>query len=167
MLRIRLQRTGNKNNPTYRLVVADKARPVKKKSIEILGHYLPTRNPAEFEFKQDRVEHWISNGAAPTDTVARLLTNSGMKGLEKFMEKYTKKKKRNAPEEEEAPAAAPAETTEAPAEDAPAAQEAPAEEAKEEEKPAEEEKKEEEPVEEAAPEASEEEEKGDSEEKES
>lgn len=153
MLRIRLQRTGNKNNPAYRLVVTEKSQAAKRKGAEILGHYLPTRNPAEFVFQKDRVEHWIQHGAVPTDTVARLLAKEGLKGMEKYMERYTKQKKKNAPEEEEAPAAPPAAEeapAEAPAEEAAAPAEAPAEEPKEEvkEEPAEE-KKEEAPAEEA------------------
>ncbi len=132
MQKIRLQRTGNKNNPTYRIVVADKRNAAKGKFTEILGHYLPTREPVVFEFDKERTEHWLKMGAQPSDTMARLLASQGVKGLEKYIERYTKKKKRNAPEEEEAPAAPPA-----------AAEEAPAEEVKEEEKPAEEPKEEE------------------------
>lgn len=125
MLRIRLQRTGNKNNPTFRLVVADKRNAAKGKSNEILGHYLPTRNPSEFACKEDRVLHWISLGAIPTDTVARLLAKSGMKNMEKYMERYTKKRAKNAPEEETPPPPPPAAPV---AEEAPAVEEAPVEE---------------------------------------
>ena len=121
MLRIRLQRTGNKNNPTFRLVVTEKRNAAKGKSLERVGHYLPVRDPVVFEFDQKRIEHWIGFGAIPTDTVARLLTKAGVKGLEKYTEQYTKQKKRKEVVEEAAPA----------------------EEAKEEEKPAEEPKEEE------------------------
>ena len=151
MLRIRLQRTGNKNNPTFRLVVTEKSNAAKGKSLELLGHYLPTRTPVVFEFDKARIEHWISQGAAPTDTVARLLSKEGVKGLEKYIEKYTKQKKRKEVEEEPAPApaAAPATEESAPAEEE-KKEEAPVEETREEEKneeekPAEEEKKEEAP----------------------
>ena len=133
MLRIRLQRTGNKNNPTFRLVVTERTNAAKGKSLEFLGHYLPTRDPVVFEFDLPRIEHWIKHGAIPTDTVARLLSKKDVKGMEKYQEKYFKKKKKKEVEEEPAPAAP------APAPEAPAAEEAP----KEEEKPAEEEKKEE------------------------
>lgn len=137
MLRIRLQRTGNKNNPTFRLVVTDKRNAAKGKSIEIIGHYLPTRDPVVFEFDKARIEHWVGNGAAPTDTVARLLSNAGIKGLEKYIERYAKQKKKKEVEEEEAPKEAPA----APAEEAPEeAKEEKPEEVKEEAKEAEEDK---------------------------
>ena len=144
MLRIRLQRTGNKNNPTYRIVVADKRNAAKGKFNEIIGHYLPTRDPSVFECDTERAAHWMALGAVPTDTMARLLSNSGVKGLEKYIEKYAKKKKKN-PSEEEIAAAAPAPE---PAPEAPA--EAPAEEVKE-EAPAAEENKEEAPAEEEKP----------------
>lgn len=162
MLRIRLQRTGNRNNPTFRLVVTDRRNAAKGKSKELLGHYLPTRDPAVFEFNKERVEHWIGHGAAPTDTVARLLAKSGMKGLEKFMERYSKQKKKKAVEEEPAPPPPP------PAADAPAEQQKPAEEVQEEQKeeapaeqPKEEEKPEEAPAEESKEEEAASEEEGD------
>ena len=139
VLVIRLQRTGRRNFPAFRLVVAEKARPVKGKFIEILGHYLPTRDPVVFEFKQDRIEHWLGNGAIPSDTTARILTNAGVKGLEKYIAKYTKKKKRKAEEQKEE---APPDTKAAPH---PEAKEVPAEETKVEEPAKEEEKKEEKP----------------------
>jgi len=148
MLRIRLQRTGNKNNPTYRLVVTEKSNAAKGKALEFLGHYLPTRDPSVFEFDQKRIEYYIGNGATPTDTVARLLAKNGMKGLEKYTEKYFKKKKKKEVEEKpQAAAPAPAPVEDSPKEE-PAAPEAPAEEPKAEEKPAEEVKEEEAPAEE-------------------
>lgn len=128
MLKIRLQRTGNKNNPTYRIVVADKRNAAKGKFNEIIGHYLPTRNPSEFVCDTERAAYWMSMGAAPSDTLARLLAKSGVKGLEKYIERYAKQKKRN-PSEEEIAAAAPAPAAEeAPKEEAPATEEAPKEE---------------------------------------
>jgi len=119
MLIIRLQRTGRENLPTYRLVLAEKTRSVKGKFKEILGHYLPARKPAVVEVKKDRVEFWVQRGAAISNTAARLLQKEGMKGMEKFIERYTKKKSKN----EEAPApAAPvvAKAPETPAPEAPA-----------------------------------------------
>lgn len=115
MLVIRLQRTGRKNSPAYRIVVAEKARPAKGSYHEIVGHYLPAREPVELTFDQDRIAHWMSQGACPSDTVARLLTKNGMKGLEKFIERYTKRRSKNAPAEEPpAPPAAPKPAAEAP-----------------------------------------------------
>ncbi|MBI3336469.1 30S ribosomal protein S16 [Candidatus Peregrinibacteria bacterium] len=73
MLRIRLQRTGRENIPTFRLVVAEHSRPVKGKINEILGYFLPHRTPKVLEYKVERVVHWIKHGALPSNTVARLL----------------------------------------------------------------------------------------------
>lgn len=108
MLRIRLQRTGRENLPTFRLVVAEHYKPVKGKYIEVIGHYLPRREPPALEYQQDRITHWIHHGAKPSNTVARLLKRHGYKeqgiNLETFIEPYTKKKKKS---EQDAAAAAP------------------------------------------------------------
>lgn len=150
MLRIRLSRTGRKNYPSYRIVVAEHARPVKGKFIEILGHYIPNRDPKVFEYDEKKIREWISKGAKPTDTVASLLKNAGVTGMEKYIEPRDKKRKKKK-EVEEAPAA----PTPAPAAEEPKAEEAPApaEEPKAEEPaPAAEEPKAEEKKEEPAPE---------------
>ena len=107
MLVLRLQRTGKRNDPTFRIVAAEKSSAVKGKCLEFIGHYLPTRNPVVFECNQDRISHWISKGAKPSDTLARLLTKEGMTGLEKFIETYTKKRKSKAEEVSEASSATP------------------------------------------------------------
>lgn len=122
MIVIRLQRTGRKNLPSYRIVVAQKERAVKGKFLEIIGHYLPQRNPAVFEVQKDRVTDWVKRGAIPSNTLARLLKKNGVNGMEKFIQRYTKQKSRNAAEEEAAaavaaPAPAPAAAA-APASDA-------------------------------------------------
>ena len=98
MLRIRLQRTGRENLPTFRLVVAEHQKPVKGKYKEILGHFLPLHNPKILEYKAERIVHWIKHGASPSNTVARLLKKNGFKeqgiDLDTFIESYTKKKKK-------------------------------------------------------------------------
>lgn len=73
MLTIRLTRVGKKNSPAYRVVVADKKRAVKRKFIEILGHYNPTLTPKELKIDKERAMFWIGNGAAPSDTVRNLM----------------------------------------------------------------------------------------------
>ncbi len=78
MIKIRLRRTGQKHQPSYRVVVADKDAPRDGKFIEILGHYNPRTEPVTFEVKADRVQHWISVGAQPSETVHRLLHQRGM-----------------------------------------------------------------------------------------
>lgn len=113
MLVIRLQRTGRTNLASYRVVVAEKARAVKGKFLEIVGHYLPQRDPAVLEVQEDRITHWMSKGAMPSDTLARLLKKKGMKNMDKFIKRYAKQKPRKAVEGDAAdagaaPAAAPA-----------------------------------------------------------
>ncbi len=73
MVTIRLRRTGKKKQPSYRLVIADSRSPRDGKFIEIVGHYNPVREPQELEVKADRIRHWMSVGAQPSETVVRLL----------------------------------------------------------------------------------------------
>ncbi len=126
MLVIRLQRTGRSNLATYRIVVAEKARAVKGKFQEIIGHYMPAQKDPVFKVDEERVAHWISKGAIPSDTLARLLKRNGVKNMDKYISRYTKRRSKNAPEEVAAPAA-PAAPAAAAVEEAPAA--APTEEA--------------------------------------
>lgn len=134
MLVIRLQRTGRENLPTYRIVVAEKARPVKGKFLAIVGHYLPAQKDPVFNVETAKIEEWIKKGAIPSDTMARLLKKNGMKNMEKFIQRYPKRRSKSAPAEEPAAAAPAAPAAEKPAE-APAA-EAPAPEAAPSETPA-------------------------------
>jgi small subunit ribosomal protein S16 len=78
MVRIRLRRTGAKNNPTYRLVVADQNSPRDGAFIDTIGHYLPTRNPAVVEIDEAKARKWISQGAQPSETAASLLRQKGI-----------------------------------------------------------------------------------------
>jgi small subunit ribosomal protein S16 len=82
MVKIRLRRTGAKKNPHYRVVAADSRAPRDGRFIEILGHYNPRTDPVTFSIHEDRVLHWLSVGAQPTDTVKKLLENMGT--LDKF-----------------------------------------------------------------------------------
>lgn len=108
MLVIRLQRTGRENTPTYRIVVSEKARSAKKGQHEIIGHYLANRAESVFKCDTERVAYWVSKGAQPSDTMARLLKRSGMEGMDKFIVRYAKQKSRKDPPPEAAPAPAPA-----------------------------------------------------------
>ena len=94
MLVIRLQRTGRENNPTYRLVVSEKARHAKKGTLEILGHFLPSIKEPLFKFEKERVLYWIGKGAKPSDTAARLLKKNGLEKMDGFILSYTKQKPR-------------------------------------------------------------------------
>lgn len=143
MLKIRLQRIGRINMPSYRLIVVEHTEgPKTGKFTEIVGTY----NPRAKERKLDeaRIKYWISVGAKPSDTVHNMLVSAGVIQGKKInvLPKFVEPEK---PAEEAAPAAeAPAEAPaaeaapeEAPTEAAPEAPaETPAEEPKAEEAPA-------------------------------
>jgi small subunit ribosomal protein S16 len=77
VLRIRLRRVGSKKQPSYRMVIAENEWPRDGRFLEIVGHYNPRTHPMTVEVDEDRVYHWLKNGATPTDSVARLLTRQG------------------------------------------------------------------------------------------
>jgi len=70
---IRLRREGAKNRPYYKVVVADSRSPRDGKFIEILGTYDPNKPNHNSTLKLDRIDHWISQGAQPSDTVRSLI----------------------------------------------------------------------------------------------
>lgn len=73
MVTIRLARFGAKKRPTYRVVVIDSRNPRDGKAIEIVGNYNPIAEPIELNLNQERIDHWIRNGAQPSVTVKRLI----------------------------------------------------------------------------------------------
>ncbi len=77
-LRIKLRRTGTKNAPRYRVVVAEAMSKRDGKFVEALGHYDPTKEPAQFAVNEDRALHWLKVGALPTATVRSLLARVGV-----------------------------------------------------------------------------------------
>jgi len=78
MVKIRLRRVGAKKQPSYRIVVADIQSPRDGRFIENVGHYNPRTTPETFEVDEPRVLYWLSQGAQPTDAVARMLRNAGI-----------------------------------------------------------------------------------------
>jgi small subunit ribosomal protein S16 len=99
---IRLRREGAKNRPYYKVVVADSRSPRDGKFIEIIGTYDPKKPDHNSTLKLDRIDHWISQGAQPSDTVRSLI-------------KKNKKQASPAPAEAAQPAAEVAAETVAPA----------------------------------------------------
>jgi small subunit ribosomal protein S16 len=73
MMAIRLARIGAKKQAAYRVVVMEKSRPRNSRSVEVVGHYNPRRQPTEILLKKDRVDYWLSQGAQPSERVSRLL----------------------------------------------------------------------------------------------
>ena len=82
MVRIRLRRIGLKGQPTYRIIAADKEAPRDGRFLEILGVYNPRTDPATIKINEERIYHWMKNGAQPTESVAQIFKTSGT--LERF-----------------------------------------------------------------------------------
>ncbi len=75
-MKIRLARGGSKKRPFYRIVASDSRMPRDGRYIEKLGIYapmLPKDNEERVKMDVERVQHWLGQGAQPTDRVARLL----------------------------------------------------------------------------------------------
>jgi small subunit ribosomal protein S16 len=70
---IRLTRAGSKKVPFYRVVAADSRSPRDGRFIEQLGVYDPLRAPPEVRIDPDRLKHWLSVGALPSQTVGELI----------------------------------------------------------------------------------------------
>lgn len=75
MVVIRLARTGAKKSPFYHVVVADQRYPRDGRYIERLGYFNPMARGQEtrLELQQERVDHWIKQGAQPSERVAHLV----------------------------------------------------------------------------------------------
>jgi small subunit ribosomal protein S16 len=73
LLSIRLRRMGARNNPFYRVVVSDSRNTPTASSLEEIGYYDVTKNPAQVTIDTARADHWISRGAQASPTVKRLL----------------------------------------------------------------------------------------------
>jgi small subunit ribosomal protein S16 len=73
MVTIRLARYGAKKQPFYRIVVADSRSPRDGRFIDLLGVYDPKKNPAVVQFKTDKLNQWLQQGAQPSATVAQLI----------------------------------------------------------------------------------------------
>ena len=75
MLKIRLRRTGKRNQASYRIVVADSKKPRDGAFVDHLGHYNPRLDPPEVVIDEARAREWISKGAQPSEAVQRILDN--------------------------------------------------------------------------------------------
>lgn len=71
-VKIRLARHGAKKRPFYRIVVADIEKPRDGRFLENVGTYNPLLDPPELSFKDERIRHWLDQGAIPTNTVKNL-----------------------------------------------------------------------------------------------
>ena len=129
-MKIRLARGGSKKRPYYSIVAADSRMPRDGRFIEKLGTYnplLPKDSEDRVKMNMERVQYWLSQGAQPTDRIARMLEAAGVR--EKATRANMKKaepgdKAKKRAEEKAAKSAQASEAAAAPAEEAPAAEEA-------------------------------------------
>ena len=77
-VKIRLRRLGYKKHPVYRVVVADSRSPRDGSVIDEIGTYDPNQEPSVVKIDAEAAKKWISNGAKPTETVARLFKQAGV-----------------------------------------------------------------------------------------
>jgi small subunit ribosomal protein S16 len=80
-LKIRLARAGAKKRPYYHIVVADSRSPRDGRFIERVGSYnpmLPADHADRIRLLDERITHWVKEGAVATDRVARFLGNAGL-----------------------------------------------------------------------------------------
>jgi small subunit ribosomal protein S16 len=128
-----MTRQGTKKRPFFHIVVADSRSPRDGRHIERVGSYnpmLPKENPERVKLEAERITHWLSKGAQPSDRVARFLGEAKLAPMPKWNETPTKsapKKKAQERLKAEAEAAAKAKAeaeraAEAPAPAAPAAE---------------------------------------------
>ena len=135
-MKIRLARGGSKKRPFYRIVAADSRMPRDGRFIEKLGTYNPLlAKDSEERVKMDidRIKHWLSEGAQPTDRISRMLEAAGV--LEKKVRNNPNRAKPGekavARVQEKADKVAAADQAAVEAAAAPVVEEAPAEEAAE------------------------------------
>jgi small subunit ribosomal protein S16 len=96
MIKIRLARGGRKKIPFYRFVATSATSPRDSKFLEKLGTFNPLLADSDENrvvLNKERVEHWLSVGAQPSERVAKILIALGIKGAEKYKPNYAPKAK--------------------------------------------------------------------------
>lgn len=73
MLKIRLRRMGARNNPFFRVVVSDSRNVPTAAAVEEIGHYNPTKQPAQVTIDTARADYWLGKGAQVSPTVKKLI----------------------------------------------------------------------------------------------
>lgn len=73
MVKIRLRREGSKGRPYYRIVVTDGRARREGPFIESVGTYDPLKEDDQATVDLEKIDHWISKGAQPSDTVRSLI----------------------------------------------------------------------------------------------
>jgi small subunit ribosomal protein S16 len=83
-LRIRLARFGSKQNPHYRVVVAQSTSARDGKAVDTIGHYHPSQKENRVSIDGDLFRKWVKNGAIPSETVTRLALDCSIEEASKF-----------------------------------------------------------------------------------
>ena len=96
MLTIRLSRIGKKNKPMYRLIISEKTKDPYGRALEILGSYNPYTK--ELQTKNDRIKHWLNQGAKLSATANNLLVEKNVIKGEKVKASTAKNKKKGKTE---------------------------------------------------------------------
>jgi small subunit ribosomal protein S16 len=107
-LKIRLARAGAKKRPYYHIVVADSRSPRDGRFIEKIGSYnpmLPAEHAERVRLQDERVTHWIGQGAVATDRVAKFLGKAGLAPMPEFREQPKKSAPKKKAQERAAAAA--------------------------------------------------------------
>ncbi|MFH2019719.1 MAG: 30S ribosomal protein S16 [bacterium] len=79
MLKIKLTRIGKKNQPQYRIVVAEARSKRDSKFIATIGYYNPLTTPSSFKLDRPQYDSWLEKGAQPTSTIRRLALKTPQK----------------------------------------------------------------------------------------
>jgi small subunit ribosomal protein S16 len=88
-LKIRLARAGAKKRPYYHIVVSDSRSPRDGRFIEKLGSYnpmLPSEHADRIRLQDERISHWLKEGALPTERVAKFLGHAGLAPMPVYRE---------------------------------------------------------------------------------
>lgn len=79
MVKIRLRRTGRKNDPSYRIIVSDSRKTPSSTALAELGHYDPQeRKGYDLVIDETLALEWLNKGAIPSDSVKTLLKEKGI-----------------------------------------------------------------------------------------
>jgi len=115
MLVIRFFRVGKRNQPSFKIVVTDKRKPTRAgRFVEEVGFWNPLTK--EKILKKDRILHWLSVGAKPSESIHNLLVSEKIIEGKKIPKHKKPKKKEEKPEEMKPEAKPEAKTEEKPAE---------------------------------------------------
>ena len=85
--KIRLKRIGRRNRPFYRMVAMDSRNRRDGAAIEELGWYNPIDSNRSYDLKDERILHWLGEGAQPTDAAKKLLRRAGLSHRWHLMQK--------------------------------------------------------------------------------